>query len=62
MNDPDAPTEQCIARVMREVPHFTRTKALYYIAAAHRGGLICLDCGSENHTRGSDWCRYTRDN
>lgn len=55
-----APTERAIARVLAEVPHFDRAKALGYIAAAHRGNLICLACGSENHTEGSDWCNHPR--
>lgn len=54
----EGPTETCIARVMREEPRWSRAKALDYIAAGQRANLICLDCGSENHTRGSDWCNY----
>lgn len=58
LDAPDEPTEECIERVLREVPHFDRPRALDYIAAAHRGNLICLDCGSENHTRGNNLCNF----
>lgn len=53
----DEPTQECVERVMRE-NRWSQTKALDYIAAAHRGNLICLDCGSENHTRGNTLCNY----
>lgn len=35
---------------------YGRTAVRDYINAAASGNLICLDCGSENHTQGSDWC------
>ena len=55
-------TVECIDRVTRESPaSWTRAQVLNYILAAHRGNLICLDCGSENHTRGHELCRYGKD-
>lgn len=56
----DIPTETAIARVQKEMPRGrqNRAAAVEYIEALNRGNLICLDCGSENHTRGHELCNF----
>lgn len=52
------PTAQCLARVKAEYPRLSKADVLLHIVRANRLNLICLDCGSENHTRGHELCNY----
>jgi hypothetical protein len=60
----DQASEVCRERVQRmlrqaRVEH-GRSAVRDYINSAARGNLICLDCGSENHTKGHSLCNHRR--
>lgn len=51
----EEPTERAVRNVMAR-NSLPRWKAENLIGLLHRGNLVCLDCGSENHTRGHAFC------